>query len=302
LAARRFWFIMHRAAKAPCRRRPVSSTLGVMKCIVDSNFLGDEALRRYLSRSKSNAAVLTDYVFMEAVKHDPLSNAHKSFEILAQYPAQVIVLKTTYHVSGLHGGSRGLARRLVDVPRTREFSIFCQALKNAQLGERTMTAELLRLGSEANAHLNAMAEGADEFVRVAAEAAKAFSKEDRSHLRQPGNVDLELLKKLFLAAVWQCEALLELHPAIRRLPTADELANTYLFRSSLCHLLLILKWAFDGGTSPKPTKITNDLVDTHVAAYATYFDDLLSKDPTPKEISQKARTVLSQLPSLRRRK
>jgi hypothetical protein len=28
LAARRFWFILHRAAKAPCRRRPVSSTLG----------------------------------------------------------------------------------------------------------------------------------------------------------------------------------------------------------------------------------------------------------------------------------
>jgi hypothetical protein len=28
LAAQRFWFIMHRAAKAPCRRRPVSSTLG----------------------------------------------------------------------------------------------------------------------------------------------------------------------------------------------------------------------------------------------------------------------------------
>ena len=30
MAARRLWFIMHRAAKAPCRRRPVSSTLGVM--------------------------------------------------------------------------------------------------------------------------------------------------------------------------------------------------------------------------------------------------------------------------------
>jgi hypothetical protein len=28
LAARRFWFIMHHAAKAPCRSRPVSSTLG----------------------------------------------------------------------------------------------------------------------------------------------------------------------------------------------------------------------------------------------------------------------------------
>jgi DNA-directed RNA polymerase specialized sigma24 family protein len=34
LAARQFWFIICRTAKAPCRRRPVSSTLGVMKPLV----------------------------------------------------------------------------------------------------------------------------------------------------------------------------------------------------------------------------------------------------------------------------
>lgn len=28
LALRHLWFIMHRAAKAPCRRRPISTTLG----------------------------------------------------------------------------------------------------------------------------------------------------------------------------------------------------------------------------------------------------------------------------------
>lgn len=235
---------------------------------------------------------------MEAIKGDTLSSVYKSLEVLSEHPRQVLVLKKTFQASGLHGGSRGLARRLVDVPRTREFEIFCRALKNAGKGEPSMQAELIRLGREASTHFDSIKEGALRFAQIGKEAAKAFTREEQGLLRQPAPLSRLLLKKLYVATVWQTEALFPIHPAVKRQPTVKELPNTYIFRSALCHLLLVLKWAYDGGTSPKSERIRNDMVDVHFSAYSTYFDDLLSKDSTALSIASAARSILKKLPAL----
>lgn len=266
-----------------------------MKCVVDSNYLQTEELRQFLKRSQANEAVFTDYAFMEATKGDTLATVYKSLEVLSEHPEQVIVLKTTMDVCGLHGGSRGLQRRLVDVPRTREFGVFCRAMKNARQGEPSMQGELLRLGREATSHLESIRSYAIEFARTGAEVAKNFSRDEQCLLRAGRPIPRDLLGNFFYACVIQSKVLFQHHPAVRRMPNQAELLNTYIFRSSLCHLLLVLKWAYDGGTSSNPNKVLNDMVDTHFAAYSTYFDDLLSKDATPKLVAVQARTILNQL-------
>ena len=273
-----------------------------MKCVVDSNILQTHELRQFLSRSKTNSAVFPDYAFMEAVKDDTLASVFKSLAVLAEYPEQVIVLKTTMAVCGLHGGSRGLQRRLVDVPRTREFAVFCRALGNARQGDPTMQGELLRLGREATTHLESVRSDAIAFSKIGEETSKMFTREEQHLLRTGRRVSPEVLRKIVLACVWQSEVLFVNHPAVKRLPTQTELPNTYIFRSSLSHLLLVLKWATDGGTSTNPAKVRNSMVDAHFAAYSTYFDTLLSKDATAVLVAGQARTILAQLqqPGLRR--
>lgn len=269
-----------------------------MRCVVDSNYLQSDELRHYLLRSRRNEVVVTDYAFLEALKGNTLASIHKSLAILAEHPEQVIVLKTTYEVCGLHGGSRGLQRRLVDVPRTREFSLFCQALRNAQRGEPSMTRELLRLGSEASAHMQAVRADAPEFASSGLDAATLFSREEQRSILNSDNLPTTLLRPLAQAAIWQVEVLFANHPAVRRLPSRTELVNTYLYRSSLCHLILILKWAYDGGASPNPDRLRNDMVDTHFAAYSTYYDDLLSKDRTARLIARRVRQFIPRISML----
>ena len=235
---------------------------------------------------------------MEAVKGDTLASVHKSLAILAEYPQQVVVLKTTWDVCSLHGGSRGLQRRLVDVPRTREFGIFCKALHNAKRGEPAMQQELLRLGREATSHLHSMRTDALEFLQSGLGSAKMFTREEQRQVRHSDHVSPEVLAKLVQACIWQSEVLFANHPAVRRLPTRAELPNTYIFRSSLCHLLLVLKWAFDGGASPNPDRLRNDMVDAHFASYSTYFDALLSKDSTPLLVARRARVFVGQITEL----
>ena len=266
-----------------------------MRNVVDSNYLQCDALRTYLQRSRRNEVVFTDYAFMEAIKGNTLASIYKSLAILMDFPSQVMVLKTTRDVCGLHGGSKGLQRRLVDVPRTREFGIFCQALRNAERGEPTMQAELLRLGREATGHLHTMQEDSLAFLQSGMDAATMFNRAEQRQLREAGSVSSDVLAKLAQAAVWQCEVLFANHPAVRRLPTRTELTNTYIFRSSLCHLLLVLRWAYDGGASPSAEKLRNDMVDTHFASYSTYFDDLLSHDRTARTIAERARVLLPRI-------
>jgi hypothetical protein len=269
-----------------------------MKIVADSNALRDPALLSHLTRSQANAVVLVDYVFIEAIRSDPLTGIHRSLETLALFPTQVLVLKTTWQVCGLHGGSRGLARRLIDVPRTREFGEFCRALARARYGHAEMQGELLRLGSLAAAHLEGVKDDALDFVSAAKQAMRAFSRQEQKATSRCSSISVDLLRKLLQAAAWQSEALFELHPSVRRHPTRVELPNTYIFRSSLTHLLLALKWAYDGGTTSDPAKIRNHLVDAHIAAYSTYFDDVLSMDNLTNRLAINARHVLARTSAL----
>jgi hypothetical protein len=269
-----------------------------MRCVVDSNYLQTDALRAYLQRSRQNEVVFTDYAFMEALKNNTLASVYKSLSVLKDFPGQVTVLKTTWHACGLHGGSKGLQRRLVDVPRTREFGIFCRALRNAEMGEPTMQQELLRLGREATVHLQSMESSALAFAQSSKDAAAMFTCEEQRQVREAASLSDALLTKLIQAAIWECEFLFANHPAVRRLPTRDELPNTYLFRSSLCHLLLVLKWAYDGGTSSNAERLRNDMVDTHFASYSSYFDDLLSHDRLARFIASRVRGALARIQAL----
>ena len=230
-----------------------------MKCVVDSNYLQSEELRIFLKRSRANSAVFVDYAFIEATKDDTLASIYKSLAVLSEYPEQVIVLKTTWDVCSLHGGSRGLQRRLVDVPRTREFSVFCRALRNAQMGEPSMRQELLRLGKEATGHLHSVRSDALTFAESGLDAAALFTREEQGQVLHSDRLPVETLRKLAQAAIWQSEVLFANHPAVRRLPTRIELPNTYIFRSSICHLILIIKWAYNGGASPSPDRLRNGL-------------------------------------------
>lgn len=88
--------------------RLLARTLEGMRKVVDSNMLRDPVLGAWLRRSESNVAVLTDYLAMEALKGNALVGARKSMEILAGFPEQVAILKSTTIVCGLPGVSRGM--------------------------------------------------------------------------------------------------------------------------------------------------------------------------------------------------
>jgi hypothetical protein len=75
------------------------------------------------------------------------------------------------------------------------------------------------------------------------------------------------------------------HPSVVGLPKLPEARDTFTFRYAICGYAWVLKRIEDGGAGKtKPEKLRNDVIDVNFAAYATYFDGLLTADKRAAEI------------------
>jgi hypothetical protein len=153
--------------------------------VVDSNYLRSPKLLAYLRERTTNYVVLTDYAAMEAFKRNPLNTLRHSMEILSDYPRQVIVLKSTTAICGLHGRQAGLRRRMVNEGQTREFAAWCKALKRLEpTGHSEFERHILALGRDADAHIARVQTDAASMPGLLANLAKHYGPEEVSRIRR----------------------------------------------------------------------------------------------------------------------
>jgi len=274
-----------------------------MKLIIDSNKLQSDDLRAFLTKSKSNFAVLTDYAAMEAYKGDTLASIFKSMAVLSEYPEQVIVLKGTRAACAKRGRLAGLQRRLIDEEQTRGFSEFVENLRHAERGHLSLQEQLLDHGKEATAHLDRMLSDAETTASVIEDIAGQYSKEERRLVRAGEALPRAIVDKIIQDVLCLAAQAFHKHSDVRLVPEHHELGNTFIFRSALCIYLLMLDWGARGGArDARPAKFRNDFVDMNFATYATYFDGLLSADAKIRRLHGELRIWLialfgCQLPS-----
>lgn len=266
-----------------------------MRKVVDSNYLQDQRLRDYLAKSEKHIVVVTDYLAMEAYKDNTFETIYRSMEILSVFPKQVIILKGTRSACGQSGRTAGLTRRLIDQSQTSNFPIFCRQLREAKNGDKEYQRSLLAHGREATAHMNwILSDGAD-LPEVFEEIATHYTDPELRILRNGSQYTKEILDKCVHSILLVAAALFSKHPNVQKLPSFDDLPNTFIFRFSLCAYLLSLNWIGVGGAKKvKPERLRNDIVDMNFAAYATYFDGLLTADKKLWEISIFAQAFLKQ--------
>ena len=121
---------------------------------MQSDPLRTDRLRNFLSSSPKNTAIITDYAAMEAYKGDTLSSIFKSMGVLSEFPDQVLILKNTIKVCGLHGRASGLQKRLIDKSQTSHFPTYVRHLRLAQRGHTSLKTQLLDHGRAASEHMD----------------------------------------------------------------------------------------------------------------------------------------------------
>jgi len=261
-----------------------------MKIVVDASGLRPPSprLESHLQRSRQNFVVLTDFASMESMKGDGEVNLPRSLEILRHYPQQVIVLRSTEHIMRLRPRSKGVLGRLIDPEQTAGFSQWCHQIFVERHSNPWIGFDLRQKSKAANVYFEYALKGTQK-VRTGIELMlKNYTTEDLRSLRKREPIS-DALHERVVRDIMHTTAIVFRDSSNQAMPAAADALWSYQFRYALCAYLLVLKWFGDGGHDSVPdARLRNDFMDMTYAAYATYFDGLLTNDQKMRDIHHAA--------------
>jgi hypothetical protein len=268
-----------------------------MRMVVDSNMLQDGELRDFLSKSRKNKAVITDYLIIEALKGDPLGKIFGLMKILCEFPKQVIVLKGLRSISTLKGRRSGMTRRMIEKRQTKGFEDWCAGLAKAEKGDENRRNQLVEHGKVATSEIEKVIAAQSTYAEIIADEAKAYTQDELRILRTDQPYTDQIIEKMSERIVSLTTKFFEAHPDKPEPPNVGGLPYAYIFRLAVCAYLQTLARIRDGGAqNATAEKIANDIVDATFVAQATYFQGLLSKDANANALYRNAKHVLKGLP------
>lgn len=255
-----------------------------MKKIIDANYLQDPALEIYLNSDIRNKVVFHEYACMETVKGNAVKNLSQSIAIVSRYPKQVIVLKTTRAICQLKPSSRGLQKRFECRTQTSKFNVLCQNVKQADDGDEEMLHRILDGAKVVTDHFELIRKETAAYAEAIKYLRHKFQINQYPRFRKGAKLPNDIIEKM-IEDIFKITATAFRTLSHLKVPPITELHNGYVFRNAICSYLLALKWMTDGGiNNAKEDTFLNDLIDMHYAAYATFFDGLLTKDKKLKTI------------------
>lgn len=264
-----------------------------LRVVIDSNMLEDELLESFLSVSRNNVAVLTDYAWMEAYKQDAVTSILRRMSILRRFPSQVVSLKGTKVIAALDPTAPGLANRMIWRGREAEFARTAEGLRQAEAGEPRVLAQIFEHGRAAERQMESNLLGAADIAAAMPEVAAIFAPDEIRRCRTGAGYTVTMGWKIFGAADQICDQLMKTHPAKPRRPTRRARPDAFLFRYSLASVLYILRWIRTGSKSIARTdRVRNDFIDLSFATYGTYFNGLMTEDTKARGLHLELRHVL----------
>jgi hypothetical protein len=263
-----------------------------MRIVIDSNRLQSEELRAFLSLAPENHAVITDYAAMEAFQGDTLRSIQASWEVLKDFPNQIVVLKGTRAAALVDPRAAGIGNRLIDKSQTRGVKDFARVLEHAGAGNRAAQRQLLQRGKWADDHMAKMLAGAENMELSISEFAGVFTEAEIKRMRRRETWKQETAEKFFRLVVHLTQRSFEAHPDKPPWPHHKHLTNHFLYRHALAYCVYMMQLVRRGAVVRKAKLVRNDSVDVIFATFATYFNGFMSGDEQASVIHHLTRFLL----------
>lgn len=264
-----------------------------MRLVLDSNCLEDKILDDFLSSSRNNLAVLSDYLWIEAYKGEDFEKIFQRIEILARHRDQLIFLKSINYISHLRGKRARLAARMIDENGPLAFERFVRLYKRDP-GSPEIARAILSHHVAAQEYISAIAKDPEDIVKSFLEVAGHFGQRGREILRTKQKPDRPTILAMLKMVDEFAGAMLQKQKYPHKIGDG-ELQNLYIFRFAVCGVCLAMRWIRSGSPPTNRDRIRNDLVDLTFAAHGTFFDGVLSRDASLKDIHNEAWAILKHM-------
>ncbi|PXA77579.1 hypothetical protein DMC25_23160 [Caulobacter sp. D4A] len=263
------------------------------RTVIDTNCLGHGDLENYLGEARDNKGLISQVTMIEIHKDAAIDITRKLMAIACRYPRQIEILQDESDLTCMSGGTRRLARRLIDPVQTAQFGAYCETVIQAPV-DAEIQAQFQALQAQSQGYIADTSRRAANLFNLYRLAEQAFTESDLRHLRKrdsfPGDLQLKLVDFAFAVRAVLIRGGAE--PASAFPTVTGEVINTVLFRYSLLVALYFARWVKTGKTDiTNPSRLTNQLLDFKIAAVATFFDGLLTKEPALAELFGEAVVV-----------
>ena len=261
--------------------------------IADSNSFRKPALRIFLSESKSNRIALTEEVLVEMHKTNPACTMKNSLSIARGFPEQIVVLRGVAHIHGLPIHSAATARKMIDKRQTADFANWYDDVSNSPY-DKEMAEALNRAQNQAKTHIDEIAASVQHIQPIFRKMSKVFTSDELFQMRKRFAYSYDTQKKLIDLTYEMSKALFKKsNVSINLYPERRMHAFRYfIFRYSMCMVLLYTRWVHYGNLSSNPDKLVNHVTDMHLAALGTFFAGVLSDDKLLVDVHREARFLL----------
>ncbi|WP_260598871.1 hypothetical protein [Sphingomonas endolithica] len=238
--------------------------------------------------------MISDFASVESYKAESVDSVIEHFKVVASFPRQIIILLGTQLIGTLDPNDGPVSDRMIDLEQTSQFPSFSIAMAMAHHGDPGIIAQIVERRQWAQDHLSVMADRVDSRETMAT-VRKLFSPDQWKTFAR-GEPFTTTMQGLFHAAILTtAEAFATGHPSGLALPTAPALHDHFVFRLALCHVIHLIDMAGGGTVTRNAKQALNDRVDVFHAAYATYFNGLMTSDERAARTHIHARKALRSL-------
>ncbi|WP_264611549.1 hypothetical protein [Sphingobium sp. B11D3B] len=245
--------------------------------------------------SASNQIAISHHVLVEAHKSNPQATLINSFERARAYPDQVLLMRDVIDVypQRLDTGAK-IRAMLIDRGQGPNFPIWYDDVVAAEQGSGMMTF-LLNKQAQAKQVIANFAADAHHFDLAFRQMRKEFTPDELREIRARVIKSKSTQGKL-IDAIYRISRTMFSRGQVANPPARYiDAPHYFLFRYAMCVVIFFIRWVKSGNLPQDTDKLVNHIVDLHIAAQATFFHGVLSRDDVVIDVHQQARFLLNMM-------
>lgn len=246
-------------------------------------------MRSHLALSPHNEVIFTDFALQEAFKDANSKGLHRTFRPVKDFPSQIVALKKTTEICLLEPRSEGSPQRFVDELQSNRLRTYLHDIYSNAYGVHAR----IELGStQAAQRFQILLPAIPQVRKDIAKQIESIPSEDIALLRTENKVTHRLVD-MIVQSVIDDTALYLRDIGLQNPIMSYDIVYSFVLRFVLANHISGLFWGMRGGhASAKDTTLRNDVTDASYAAYATFFDGLITRDDKLSAVYRNTRLLL----------
>jgi len=245
----------------------------------------------HLSVSPKNEVIFTDFALQEAFNGANIRGLRRTLAPVKEFGAQIIALKITPEICRLEPNANVSPEQFVDKLQSNRLRTYLHDVFTEKEGvQERITLGSTQAGRRFDKLLPAVALVQEDMHRQI----ESIPTEDLALLRKKYRISNRLADAT-VKAVSNDTRLHFRELGFTQLPEQQDIVYSFTMRF-IANYVLGLFWGVYGGlATAKKQTIRNDVTDTSYAAYATFYDGLITNDKKLDAVYRNTRVLLREL-------